>query len=368
MPANAALLRENENHLLKGRPVKQLPVHNQRLTRPNNSPFTDLWYSLTSLYFPSCRQIRGIFHSSTAMPNKPLLSCVNRRTLSLFCTLLLALTSFSQTLLANELIPLRGCRLIPTKWADGDSFLVVSPDRGEFTLRLYGADCIEWHVTDASDERRLRTQRRYFGISKAGADARASINLAKSYGESADKETKTALAKPFTVYTSFADARGDGKHKRIYGFIVTSDGEDLASRLVSKGLARAFGVYRRTWDDRTHREYQEHLKDLEIIAIKKNAGVWKSTDWNALPQERRAQREEERLIELAIDGKAPLDGVKLNPNTAARDDLMRLPGIGEELAHRIITARPYKNPQDLLKVSGIGLTTLKKLQPHIKFH
>ena len=368
MPANAALLRENENHFLKGHPVKQLPVHNQCLTRPNNSPFTDLCYSLTSLYFPSCRQVRGIFHSSTTMPNKPLLSCVNRRTLSLFCTLLLALTSLSQTLLANELIALRGRRLIPTKWADGDSFLVVSPDRGEFTLRLYGADCIEWHVTDASDERRLRTQRRYFGISKAGADARASINLAKSYGESADKETKTALAKPFTVYTSFADARGDGKHKRIYGFIVTSDGEDLASRLVSKGLARAFGVYRRTWDDRTHREYQEHLKDLEIIAIKKNAGVWKSTDWNALPQERRAQREEERLIELAIDGKAPLDGVKLNPNTAARDDLMRLPGIGEELAHRIITARPYKNPQDLLKVSGIGLTTLKKIQPHIKFH
>ena len=46
---------------------------------------------------------------------------------------------------------------------------------------------------------------------------------------------------------------------------------------------------------------------------------------------------------------------------------MRLPGIGEELANRIITARPYKTPQDLLKVSGIGPTTLKKIQPHIKF-
>ena len=139
---------------------------------PQHQPF----YPLTSLYFPSARQIRGILHSSITMPNKPLLSCVNRRILSLFCTLLLAITSLSQTLLANELIPLRGCRLIPTKWADGDSFLVVSPDRGEFTLRLYGADCIEWHVADASDERRLRAQRRYFGISKAGADARACMD------------------------------------------------------------------------------------------------------------------------------------------------------------------------------------------------
>ena len=156
-----------------------MPVYNQCLTRPNTSPFTDLCYSLTSLYSSSGPQIRGILHPLTTMPNNPLLSCVNRRILSLFSTLLLAILSLSQSLLANELIPLRGCRLIPTKWADGDSFLVISPDRGEFTLRLYGADCIEWHVADASDERRLRAQRRYFGISKAGADARASINLAR---------------------------------------------------------------------------------------------------------------------------------------------------------------------------------------------
>ena len=280
--------------------------------------------------------------------------------------IILSLVLIAQSVLANDLTPLRDCRLIPTKWADGDSFLVNSPERGEFTLRLYGADCIEWHVTDATDERRLRAQRRYFGISKAGADARASINLAKAYGEEAGKETRRALAKPFTVHTSFADARGDGKHKRIYGFVITSEGKDLAALLVSKGLARAFGVYRRTWDDRTHREYQEHLKDLETIALKKNAGVWKSTDWDALPEERRAQREEERQVKLAIDGKAPLDGVKLNPNTAARDDLMRLPGIGEELANRIISARPFKAPADLLKVSGIGPATLKKIQPHIQ--
>ena len=204
------------------------------------------------------------------MPNNPLLSCVNRRILSLVYTLLLAITSLSQSLLANELIPLQGCRLIPTKWADGDSFLVVSPDRGEFTLRLYGADCIEWHVTDASDERRLRAQRRYFGISKAGADARASINLAKSYGESADKETKTALAKPFTVYTSFADARGDSRHKRIYGFhrhwrwrgpsfAAGLQGPRPGIRSLSKNLGRpnTSGVSRIPQGSRNHRNKKE---------------------------------------------------------------------------------------------------------------
>ena len=45
-------------------------------------------------------------------------------------------------------------------------------------------------------------------------------------------ELVAALAKPFTVHTAFADARGDGKHKRIYGFVTTADGEDLAGRQI----------------------------------------------------------------------------------------------------------------------------------------
>jgi endonuclease YncB( thermonuclease family) len=39
------------------------------------------------------------------------------------------------------------------KWADGDSFEVQTADGSSHTLRLYGADCIEWHVTDETDAR-----------------------------------------------------------------------------------------------------------------------------------------------------------------------------------------------------------------------
>jgi hypothetical protein len=48
--------------------------------------------------------------------------------------------------------------------ADEDSFQIQTPEGQEHTIRLYGADCIEWHVSDDSDARRLRAQRRYFGI------------------------------------------------------------------------------------------------------------------------------------------------------------------------------------------------------------
>lgn len=134
----------------------------------------------------------------------------------------------AQAALASELVEIRGCKFIPTDWADGDSFCVELPDGQQHTVRLYGADCIEWHVTDQTDARRLREQRRYFGITYYQNSAAESIKLAKEYGEKAYQRVESILQQPFTLYTTFADARGDGKYKRIYGFISTASGQDLS--------------------------------------------------------------------------------------------------------------------------------------------
>ena len=65
---------------------------------------------------------------------------------------------------ATPLQTLKNCRLLPTEWADGDSFRVRTADQREITVRLYGVDCVEWHVNDDTDERRLRTQRRQSSV------------------------------------------------------------------------------------------------------------------------------------------------------------------------------------------------------------
>lgn len=280
--------------------------------------------------------------------------------ISLLTSGLLTFAGFS----AQPLVELRSCKFVPSEWADGDSFEIETTDGVRQTIRLYGADCIEWHVNDKSDATRLAEQRHFFGISDFGGSAKSSIDAAKSTGHSAALETARALSKPFTVHTAYADARGDGRHKRVYAFVTTAEGEDLAGRLVKMGLARAFGVYRETPSGKSAKDYQELLRDVELVAAKSGTGVWAKTNWERLSAERQEQRKADAELELAAGhGKAP-GNLKLDPNTAARDELMKIPGIGEVTANRIIEGRPYKILSDLLGVEGLGAKTLEKLKPY----
>lgn len=57
----------------------------------------------------------------------------------------------------------------------------------------------------------------------------------------------------------------------------------------------------------------------------------------------------------------------VNVNTASVEKLCHLPEVGPEIARRIIEARPFATPEDLLKVKGIGPATLNKIKPQLRF-
>ena len=67
---------------------------------------------------------------------------------------------------------------------------------------------------------------------------------------------------------------------------------------------------------------------------------------------------------------ADSSGNVVNVNEASISQLKLLPHVGDAMAQRIIDARqkqPFNKLDDLLKIKGIGKTSIKKLEPYIAF-
>jgi hypothetical protein len=59
--------------------------------------------------------------------------------------------------------------------------------------------------------------------------------------------------------------------------------------------------------------------------------------------------------------------VVVNPNSADIETLMTLPGVGESMAQRILDARPFTSGEDMLRINGLGPTTLARMAPFLTF-
>lgn len=275
-------------------------------------------------------------------------------------TILLA----ASCLWAGELKEFKGVRYVPDASNDGDSFLVSVTERGgkkEYRVRLYFVDCPETTAGSKTDAQRVREQTRHFGLESASETVK--------FGAEATEFTRKALGKPFTMHTSFASALGRSKGGRVYAFITTSTGEDLARLLVTNGYARTLGVYRKTPEGVHHKEMKKQLEDLELGAAIKLVGIWEETDPDRLAKLRKKQRQEdEELKRVQEEARRPSKKKvtekqpPVDINKATKLQLRTIRGIGEKKSQAIINGRPYKRMDDVDEVKGIGSEMLKRLR------
>lgn len=256
-----------------------------------------------------------------------------------------------------------GLTLVGDGGGDADSFHVTDGQR-TLHLRLYLVDAPETSAADPTLARRVREQTRYFGLPTPADTLR--------FGRAAADRSRELLARPFTAHTAGTRGLGRSAEPRVYAFVTTADGSDLAEILVREGLARAYGVGRTGPTGVTQDEQRAHLADLELSAGLARRGIWAASD----PEKLAAARAEERrdaadlaAVSAAAKGPAttqsgePVAATPLNLNTASLAELDTLPGIGPALAKRIVAARPFATTDGLAAVPGIGPATLSRLRP-----
>ncbi|MBD3868252.1 MAG: helix-hairpin-helix domain-containing protein [Acidobacteria bacterium] len=75
-------------------------------------------------------------------------------------------------------------------------------------------------------------------------------------------------------------------------------------------------------------------------------------------------------LTLAAAEKKESGTAQVDLNSASREQLMQVKGIGPALADRIVEFRkehgPFRRVEDILKVRGVGEKSLAKLRPHLK--
>ncbi len=177
------------------------------------------------------------------------------RTALLF--LIVALGATQTATASSDWDTLRGCRLIPNEFNDGDSFHVEANGR-RYIFRLYHVDAPE---TSEQIADRVIDQALHFGVT---------VDEVMRGGDLATAFMERVLRQPFTVTTRWQNARGMSARPRYYAVVTTAEGKDLAELLIRSGLARAYGVRARAPRGLTMADYQF----LERRARQDGAGLF----------------------------------------------------------------------------------------------
>ncbi|HZY09685.1 MAG TPA: helix-hairpin-helix domain-containing protein [Bacteroidota bacterium] len=121
--------------------------------------------------------------------------------------------------------------------------------------------------------------------------------------------------------------------------------------------------------------YQSETRDQEVFDYSFTDSVFEarsqfisSSQPTIAEQNDSIGRVEKQASSRKKNAKKELALLSININTGTKDELMKLPGVGEATAERIIIYRdehgPFKSIDELMKIKGIGKKKLENLAPY----
>jgi len=206
-------------------------------------------------------------------------------------------------------------------------------------------------------------------VSVGGSMASAATTAASQKVSAAEKKADTAKKKVADSSAAIVD-------------INTADEKTLESLPgVGKATAKAI-VAGRPYKSADDLKRVKGMSDKKIQALqgkisvsgaaatsatsqKMTAAQQKAVGMSATASQKAASAEQSATKKYSQAKKKLEPGQRININTASKEDLELLPGIGPSKAQAIMNARPYEKPEDIMKVKGIKQKSFEKLQDYI---
>lgn len=204
-----------------------------------------------------------------------------------------------------------------------------------------------------------------FGIYKYQTRPKKTIDTVKIKKETTKKDSTVTEEQPEKEIEEYmVDIKGEVVTPGIYKL-------KKSSRVIDV-IEKAGGLTQNA--DTTVINLSKKITDEMVIIIysKQEVKNWIKTKEQEDYLEEKCKISEEGKVEndacLEGEKEETSSQTKVNINTATKEELMTLSGIGESKAEEIITYRkstPFKTIEDLKNVSGIGDATYEQIKNHI---